>query len=225
MKKVSLLFVAIAAVGLGVVNPTRGGSPDSEDWEQLTAEWWQWALSIPTPSNPLLDTTGDNCMVGQRGSVWFLAGFFFGGAATRTCSVPEDKALFFPVVNYFADNTPNICGQGPDNLSVKELRAGAATYIDSVTGVAVQLDGEEVKARRVKSKVFEVAMAKDNIFVQPCNGDSPAGIFSPAIDDGYYVELHPLKVGSHTLHFQAQSQGTTVQDITYKLTVVPVLTH
>ena len=41
---------------------------------QLTGEWWQWALSIPTSVNPLLDTTGERCMIGQRGSTWFLAG-------------------------------------------------------------------------------------------------------------------------------------------------------
>jgi hypothetical protein len=66
-------------------------------------------------------------------------------------------------------------------------------------------------------------MPKHNLFVKPCNGDSPAGVYSPGVDDGYYVVLDPLPSGNHALHFQAQSQGVTVQDITYNLIVVPVL--
>src|SRR5258708_978188 len=66
---------------------------DSESFKKLSAEWWQWALSIPTSVNPLLelepkDPKEERCMIGQRGSVWFLAGVFGASAATRTCSVP-----------------------------------------------------------------------------------------------------------------------------------------
>ena len=49
----------------------------------------------------------------------------------------------------------------------------------------------------------------------------PAGIYSPSMDDGYYVLLPALKVGPHTLQFHAKS-GSFVQDVTYNLTVVPV---
>jgi hypothetical protein len=188
----------------------------------LSAEWWQWALSIPTPVNPVADTTGDNCMVGQRGPIWFLAGFFgTGSTATRNCSVPEGTPLFFPVVNNVNVNTPHICGQG-DDLTVAQLRELVAPFIDSVTKVSVQLDGKAINgALRVQSEAFEAALPEDNVFVAPCSGDSPEGIYSPAVDDGFYVELGPLTVGSHMLHFQAKARGT-VQDITYNLTVVPV---
>jgi hypothetical protein len=80
------------------------------DLDELTAQWWQWALSIPTVVNPLEDTTGANCMVGQSDPVWFLAGFFNGSAATRSCSVPEGAALFFPVINAINFNTPGGLG-------------------------------------------------------------------------------------------------------------------
>jgi len=189
----------------------------------LSAQWWEWAISIPTSHNPLLDVTGDDCVVGQRGSVWFLAGKFSGGSAIRTCSLPEGKALFFPVVNSVNINSPNVCGQGSGNLSVKELRATVAAFIDGITSISVQLDGQAIDARRIKSAVFAVPMPADNIFVQPCNGDSPAGVYSPAVDDGYYVALDPLQSGNHALHFHAQFQGETVQDVTYNLIVVPVL--
>jgi hypothetical protein len=213
--------IAIGGLGVGLLLPLNRAVADS----QLSVQWWQWALSIPTSINPQLDPTGENCMVGQRGSVWFLGGTFGGGSATRTCAVPEDTLLFFPVINSVNINTPNICGQGPANLRVKELRAAIAPFIDGATNVAVEVDGEPIRnLHRDQSKVFEVALPEENVFNAFCAGGNPAGIFSPAVDDGVYVQLNPLKVGEHTLHFHAENPGAGfVLDVTYDLTVVPVL--
>jgi hypothetical protein len=54
------------------------------------------------------------------------------------------------------------------------------------------------------------------------NYDVPAGIFSPAVDDGYYVKLKQLRIGAHTLHLRAETATGVDQDVTYNLTVVPV---
>jgi hypothetical protein len=54
------------------------------------------------------------------------------------------------------------------------------------------------------------------------NYDVPAGIFSPAVDDGYYVKLKQLRIGAHTLHLRAETATDVAQDVTYSLTVVPV---
>src|SRR5262249_47244326 len=121
-------------------------------------------------------------------------------------------------------NTPNVCGQ-TGALSVKELRVSAATVIDGATSLSVTVDGIAIKnLQRVRSQVFAVALPVDNIFNSPCGGPGtvPAGIYSPAVDDGFYVLLKPLPLGHHALHFHAEAGGI-VQDITYNLTVVPVL--
>jgi hypothetical protein len=223
-------FIAIVGViGLGVMIPLKVALGDSQSFQVLSAEWQQWALSIPTPINPQLDTTGENCMVGQRGSVWFLTGTFGGGTATRTCAVPEGKPLFFPVINNVFFDTPNVCGQGPASLSVKELRAINAAFIDGATNLSVEVDGEAIKhLRRVQSQVFEVALPEDNVFDAPCIGaglgNVPAGIYSPAADDGFYVRLNSLKIGNHTLYIHAENPSQNfILDVTYNLTVVPVL--
>ena len=80
----------------------------------------------------------------------------------------------------------------------------------------------------VQSEVFAVAMPADNIFNAPCDGAGygtvPAGIYSPAVDEGFYVSLKPFKAGSHTLHILAQNPSQSFAlDVTYHLTVVPVL--
>ena len=141
-------------------------------------------------------------MIGQHGPIWFLAGVFNnfnGGIATRTCSVPEGKSLYFPVINAVNINSPNVCGQGPDNISAKDLRAAdfVAGYIDRAANLSVTVDGVPIKdLRRVKSEVFAVALPNDNIFVSPCGAaGSPGGVYSPAVDDGFYVLLNPLSVG------------------------------
>jgi hypothetical protein len=236
VKSNAIRFVATVGIGLVFTLPINMAFADSENmafedsesFKKLSAEWQQWALSIPASENPQLDTTGGKCMVGERGSVWFLAGVFFGGAgtATRTCSVPGGEALYFPVINSVQINSPNVCGQGPENLSVEELRSMAAPTIDAATNLSMTVDGIAVKnVRRVKSEVFVVALPENNVFVAPCAPlPVPAGIYSPAVDDGFYVLLKPLPLGHHTLHFQAESPaGVIVEDVTYNLTVVPVL--
>ena len=196
---------------------------------ELTAQWWQWALSIPTGQNPQLDPNGQYCMVGQRASVWFLGGVFSGGPAERTCSVPEGATLFFPIINDVSINAPNLCGQGPEIDAAKDLRQQSKAFIDAVplSSVKVRVDGRNAPFRRVQSQVFEIALPEDNVFDAPCVGaglgNVPAGIYSPAVDDGYYVTLGPLKPGGHMIHFQAEQPTQTLPtDVTYTITVVPV---
>jgi hypothetical protein len=219
----------VTAIVMGLTVPIRAVSAQGLPPGQLptlTGEWWQWAMSIPISVNPLLDSTGERCMIGQRGSVWFLGGVNGGGSAERTCSVPEGLPLFFPVINAINANSPNVCGQGPNNFSVKDLRAALKPFIDGAQNLSVTVDGQDVKKtllRRVQSDPFEVVLPEDNLFVAPCAGDSPAGVYSPAVDDGYYVALPPLRTGSHTIHFHADNaNGSVAQDVVYHLTVAPV---
>jgi hypothetical protein len=230
MRRIALMSVVLLVVMWLVlpINMAFAAAPRAvqlgQPAKELSAEWWQWVWSIPGSVNPLLDATGDFCAVGQRGDVWFLAGNF-GGTTVRTCIVPEGKTLFFPVVNLGPFDSPNQCGQGPESLgSVKDMRALAAASIDGATNLSVTLDGERVKqTQRVKSEVFEVSMPPDNVFVflgiTPCD----PGVYSPAVDDGYYVHIKPLETGSHTLHIHAELPDSAfVLDVTYNLTVVPI---
>ena len=206
---------------------TRATGAEFESLEKLSARWWQWALSIPTSENPLLDATGGKGVVGQRGSVWFLAGVFNGGMATRTFSVPADKVLFFPVANSFNINTPNVCGQDSNNISAADLRTFSAASIDGITSKSVKVDGQPVaNIPRIQSIVFAVVLPEENVFDAPCIAaglkNVPAGIYSPAVDDGFYVKLGPLQAGPHTVRFSARNKSQIVQDVTYNLTVVPV---
>jgi hypothetical protein len=224
--------LAIVGVGLGLLLSNHMVYAEAVGFDKkLSSQWWQWAASIPTNDNPLLelDTTTEKCMVGQRGDVWFLAGLLGTGAATRKCAVPEGTGLFFPVVNSMFFDSPNEC-QGPESFSIEELRAAVAATIDAVTNIAVEVDGQPIRNihRIGRSIVYAVAVPEDNIFDEGCIAGGfpdglPAGIYSPTVDDGLYVKLNPLSEGNHTLHFRAEGPGGFIlQDITYHLTVVPV---
>jgi hypothetical protein len=157
-------FAAIIGVGLALMVPinTAFSDDNSELFANLTAEWWQWALSIPSSVNPQTDPTGDNAVVGQRGPIWFLAGVFgsVSGTASRSCSVPQGTALFFPVINAISFNSPGVCGLPTQGVS--ELRAISRAFIDKATNLSVTVDRIPIKnLRRVKSTVFEIALPKE----------------------------------------------------------------
>lgn len=230
---------AIVGALIGLILPIQLAFADGDaapgPLSELPAEWWQWAASIPDvpdAPNPTSDTTGASCMVGQRGSIWFLAGlgaFGPGGTVVRACSVPEGTTIFFPVINSVFFHTP-ACGQGGQSFTVKELRQMVKSLIDDATNLSVKVveaDGTKIKGtllRRVQSEPFAAAFPQENFFGPDACAPGqalPAGIYSPSVDDGYYASIPPLKPGSYTLHFHAES-GTFLQDVTYELTVVPV---
>ncbi len=221
-------FVAAAVIALAVFLPPNAAfARNNVAWPQLSAEWWQWVLSIPPSVNPLLDTTGENCMVGQHGTNWFLAGSFVSGPITRDCDIPQGATLFFPVINAINFDTPGQCGQGAP-LPSSSYRALSAAFVNGGISLSATLDGQAVSPpmHRTVSPVFEVALPDDNIFAGACSPDLTGGIYSPAVDDGFYVRLNPLAVGPHTLHIHAENPTPPgfVLDITYNLNVVPVVT-
>jgi hypothetical protein len=227
-KKADVISALRMAVAAGILLLPTASSAQTQAYKQLSAQWWQWALSIPVDNNPLADPTGENCMVGQRGSNWFLAGVFGGSSATRACTVPAGVNLFFPVANFVGFDTPNACGQDSTPLSSSFYRGLAADFVEGLTEVSASLDGVPIDTiQRVQSKVFWLALPEANLFAEFCApfGGLPAGLYSPAVDDGYYVRLNPLAPGPHRLilHAVNPSAGFTL-DVTYNLTGVPVVT-
>src|SRR3982751_1928602 len=94
--------------------------------------------------------------------------FSSGASALRTCSVPDDKVLFFPVVNSLSSDTPNVC-QDANHIPVRELRNTSATMIDAATNVSAELDGERIEhVRRIRSEVFAFVLPEENLFDAPC---------------------------------------------------------
>ena len=195
MKSRGKVRMAVFGIALMLGMLPHASSADGQTLEELSAQWWQWALSIPTPDNPLNDPTVSKCAMGQQGPVWWIP---VASSGTGACTIPDTKALFFPTLSYIFFDTPNICGQGA-SVPVPEMRALAAAYVDGITAQSIDLDGQPVVGlRRVQSPVFQVVLPEDNYFDANCTnlGGSPGGTFSPSITDGYFVMLNPLRPGA-----------------------------
>jgi hypothetical protein len=192
-------------------------APYGTSFPEWTAQWWQFVASMPPAVQPVLDSTGEACAIGQRGAVWFLFGNF-GGATERSCTIPGRKALLFPLLNAFAFDSPGVCGQDSVSISVADLRALVAPWVTGAQ-LSAQVDGVEIKHLerfRHQSVVFSVSTPNGDLF---CG--LPRATYAPAVDDGYYVMLKPLPPGDHVLRFRG-AQGTFSLDVTYRLKVLPL---
>jgi hypothetical protein len=172
---------------------------------ELTNRWWQWAGSFEYADSPVSDATGERCGAGQEGPVWFLAGTYGSMPAKRTCKVPADKYLFFPLINYIV--MPRMCGQ----CSCDQVVATAHEVTNGAMGLFTELDGRALGAlneHRVASNgCFNVA------------GRIPNGPkIEPAASDGYWLLIPPLPKGKHTLRFGG-SLPSLRQELIYTLIV------
>lgn len=217
---VALALLVLVAPGAPAVadahhHDTYGSSPKLGT---TGAEFWQWVLTQPVETNPLLDTTGEFCDVGQTGHTWFLAGST-GGAITRTCEVPLGTRLVFPVVNAFYGATP---GDPPEQSTEDYARSQVAGIREGARDLMVTVDGTPLRSSKIvyeDSVVFSVTLPEGNIF------GAPAGtVVSPTVDAGYYVTLPPLPPGTHTIRIQGtvvsdDPSGSFSVDVTYVITV------
>lgn len=201
---------------------TIGGGPiviGLNTYYPMTADWWQWALSYPSSTSPMFDQDGSRAHVGDRGSVFYLAGAFPGlPPYTRTFDVPFGKPLFFPVAN-------NIGLQNLPTDTEASLRVLADTA--NIAEYQVSLDGTLItsQATRQKSPLFTLESPLLPEFDICYPAACPSSYTGMAVSDGFWVTLAPLSQGMHTINFG----GTFVDDkgqesfvdITANINVVP----
>jgi hypothetical protein len=227
----NLLLTALAALALMAFGGTVATAADpnsivvpaqEQNYGQLGANWWKWALSIPYQQNPQFDQTGASCGLGQNGGVWFLAGTP-GGSVTRSCTIPAGKTIFFPIVNINNDYPcPDPNFQPAPGQSLHDfLTDGAVFVINHAHNLNADLDGVDIPI---------VASYRGTSNMYSFTGDPSLTVFDPcitgsqqkAVSDGYWLLLAPLSPGTHTLSFGAM---ITIEDFsfsteaTYNLTV------
>lgn len=184
--------------------------PYGKTYGQWGAQWWVWASTIlPLEQNPIVDPTGEFCTAGQSGPVFFLAGTF-GDPATRTCTVPAGKALFFPIVNA-------MCWAPEDVEAFGSLKACTDFYMSHVTVLEAEVNGIALAdLPRYRAASPDFTLPAPNIF----------GLDGPRTSrsDGFWLMLAPLSAGGHQVHFRGvldfpEWEFTFEVDATYHLTV------
>lgn len=192
---------------------------------ELTAAWWQWQFSIPASENPRFAQGAIDCSRNQSGPIWFLAGSSTGtDAFVRSCTVPHQKALFFPVLNGSWVNEPN------ENLTVAEKRDILDGVISDLRpGIFADLGLPGSRSCRLEVTVDgQISTSSVPTVRVQSPPFVPNNVDPEAISDGFWVLLPPFSPGQHVLRIRGafcEFDSTEIHpfiggvDITYNLTV------
>jgi hypothetical protein len=185
----------------GIVPP--GAKFRGLSYGEWAAEWWKAMFAIPVvdDDHPLFS---GGAVEGPKG-VLFLTGVFSDpDPAVIEISIRPGTALFFPVINAECSEFEPEPFHGDDEA---EMRAQANHHMDNTSGRFAKIDGRPVQRLddyRCESPLFVWGPLPEGNLFQYFGMTAPAGTTSPAVDAGYYLLLHPLSVGKHTVEFGAR---------------------
>lgn len=234
-----LLAAAVAVtLGLAIAIEARSDGQSNTDpkvygktYGEWSAEWWKWAFAGPFGQNAVLDDSGAFCGRNQpRGKVWFLAGTF-GGPVERSCTIPANKALFFPLIT-----SPWIDCPGEEDIPDDEIRALLAQFTGG-GNLACQLTSEvdgsstsslQILSARAQSPKFTMDLPEGHILIGACGGNylPKGGTTGRAISEGHWVMVPPLSPGKHEIKFHGaechpETGAVTFEtEATYDLNIV-----
>jgi hypothetical protein len=207
-----------------VVKP--GQEYQGKSYNQLASEWTAWLAAEPIATNPAFDPDGRFCDQNQEGDVWFLASTF-GGVVDRTCEIPAGKAIFLSLGGVFLGFAPEFPAAGDPCLQlatdVDKVRCDVNDDVPVAPGTSLEatLDGVPVKdlfAFRAQSQPGGFTLRVPNPSLITDLGLAP-GDRSPAVADGYFLYLKPLKPGVHTLNFRKINPDQSEAGVNYTLII------
>ena len=195
-------------------------------YNELASEWTNWLTAEPIATNPAFDPDGRFCDRNQQGDVWFLASTF-DGIADRTCTVPASKAIFLSLGGVFLSFAPEFpaaddpCSQMATAL--QKVRCDVNNDVPVAPAISFQftLDGEPVKdlfAYRSQSQPGGFTLRVPNPSFLTDLGFASGNRF-PAVADGYFIFLKPLRPGVHTLNFRMTNPDQSVTGVNYTLII------
>jgi hypothetical protein len=213
----SVFFALTLAAPMALGQVGQSSTASGATGEVVTA-WWQWALSKPANSNPLFggdpNYSEKQCdgtpLKGTPTKTWFLAGTLDGSEVERTCTVPPNRQIFFPVFNTAVIADP---GDTEASLLTQAHEFIEAVLADPDFSMVVTVDGNQLPNE-------SIVRAEAGLFT----GTSPLlhGKYK-AVADGLWVTLPPLPKGEHTIHWEVSAPNVGdegfFQSNTYNLTV------
>lgn len=179
-------------------------------------EFSQWLFQFSLEEFPLFQVDGPtDCGVAQSGQVWFLYGVL-DGTAERSCTIPPGKAIFISVnsvtsfVPFFGENEEEVREDAKRDLDGTATTQGVETLEVVIDGTALD-DPFGYRASSPEGG-FELTVSEGSILTAL---GVPAGVYEPAIVDGYWIMLPPLSVGEHTIEWSSSGQNQIGETYSY----------
>lgn len=235
---VCLGFGAEAAAPVGVApvdlsteqsNPNpmlfaKDASPYGRSIERWSELLWSYIYEQPLDQNPLFDTTGANCAVGQEGPVWFLPsvpGSSLGTDITRTCTIPRDWAVMLQlssILNDYPCPDPSF-EPAPGQTLYDFLITPIRPLFDGEMGVEITFDGvplvDPLSYRFTSDDVFSFKADPSLYAFDSC----VTGKRQEGVTDGFYLMFKPLSPGEHVIVVNAHDMHGVPVRLTERLTV------
>ena len=222
-------------INSGIIDPTSTYA--GKNYSEWSAEWWQHYMSLPATNNPFVyNPSYPTSQLGtdQSGPVWFIGGnYATGGTHSYTNRVPGGLGLFLLITDIEWDNS----GCPPTAYSEAQLRAFAKSSQNNATNMTCTIDGVVVGSLtnvlttpyRVQSTLFNytcpaVHNVLHDVFNEGCyqNNTGTTYTINGAVEDGVFLLIAPLSVGSHIIHVTGAYPGQFNENWTHYLTVNPV---
>lgn len=189
-------------------------SPYGFSYASWTTRWWQWALSIPSCINPVVDKNGTYWATNQPDSdVWFMAGRFGGHDKSypdRKIKVSSGRSFLFPVLNCEANQL-----EYPELTTEDMLIDHVTNDVNTVVKKDFNINGKILKPVRIPSvpKLFSVTINRDNVL-------GVNGGMTNATADGYWIFLKPLPNGVYIIKLEGSCEsGRLNAGATYEIEI------
>ena len=226
---VAILGASLASLGFALcavsvyAGADHKGQPNiyGETYGEWSAKWWQWAYAGPDGENAVQDKTGEFCAVNQpTGKVWFLAGSFGLTGVERTCTIPPNRALFYPLVTTLWTDCPGTSDEDLTDAQVRGILTFFAEGGDPACQLTSTLDGASISSLqiltvRTQSPKFTSILPENNI-VSGCASPLPPGKTGRQIAEGYWVMLPPLSPGEHVLTLHGAGCDAATGDVFFE---------
>lgn len=218
--------IAAALSKKAATAPTDGTQTETEQIGELSAAWWQQALSEKQP--PECGLLEQDVI---EGDVFFLANFT--GDVNAECTVTSGSMLLFPVLNVAC--SPQLSDPFTKERELRNECSQILSYSwKNATDVEVTVNGEEVEEADivcVDSPLFSLTIPKGSWSIRAGFGVEGTG---PAVAYGCWVLLGPLEPGEYTITIEGTfplnpkyygtdpetgEPFTFTQDATYTVTV------
>lgn len=224
------LIIMLAAVSTAAQAAPKIVAPGDKwaghSYPELVDAWTNWLTKEPIATNPAFDTDGSLCGLNQQGDVWFLASTF-DGVADRVCHIPADTGIFLSLGGVWVSFAPEFPAAGDPCLalgsSLEQVRCDVNNDVPVTPNVSfsVTIDGQQVgdlTAYRAQSAPGGFTLqVPDPSFLTDLG--LPAGNRTPAVADGYFLFLKPLKPGRHSLELRMTNADQSVTGVNYRLVV------